>query len=193
MPQQPLTFLATTPRSVSPAIAFFCSQISSEQPVYTPVEPYTDAAMGMCYSNVTLKGEQALLGWLIWELPKAFLTAEHHAVVQLKNSLVDVTPTLGGEKQVLFLPDADSEFTIQRPDNQFHPLSNDARITRMVNLKRRNAYLERDKNYFRKSEYQRNDSECCRLLESFFQRKNPDRKDKRKERKKERKRKKVNR
>lgn len=43
MSQQPLTFLATTPRSVSPAIAFFCSQISANHSVYIPVERHSDS------------------------------------------------------------------------------------------------------------------------------------------------------
>ena len=36
-------YLATTPRSTSPAIAKFCSQISPEHPLYSAAEPYPES------------------------------------------------------------------------------------------------------------------------------------------------------
>ena len=42
--------------------------------------------MGRCYVNVAAfcqrNGGEIQFGWIIWELPGIYLTAEHHAVVE---------------------------------------------------------------------------------------------------------------
>ncbi len=185
-------YVATTPKKISPAIRQFCSTLSSHTPVYVDVKPHVMAWMGRCYHNVTLVDGEPVFGWLIWELSRAYLTAEHHAIVSLNGSLLDVTPPIAGEKRVLFLHDPDTPYLLKRPVNRYFSLSKDSRIARFVQLATRNAWLDREGAYGN-AEYQRNDSLACRQLDSYFSRVKVDRRKKRRLRKEERRRRKANR
>lgn len=185
-------YVATTPREISSAIRQFCSTLSSHTPVYVDVNPHYMALMGRCYDNVTLVDGEPVHGWLIWELPRAYLTAEHHAIVRINGSLLDVTPPLAGERRVLFLHDPTTPFLPKRPVNRYFPLSTDPRIEKYVQLAARNAWLDREGRYGN-SEYQRNDALACQQLDSFFSRVKVDRRTKRRLRKEERRRRKTNR
>lgn len=190
-------YVATTPRLISPAIAAFCESISPEQPVYLEVTPSSFAQIGRCYLNAEYEadriGGEPTLGWLIWELPGVFLTAEHHAVIEVDGKYIDVTPQFNSEKRVLFLPDHDGDFSPPRPANQYKGLSADPRIERFLKLKRRNSILELTLDFG--PEYQANDAETTRLLDSFYgrDRDRADREARRKRKKAERQRKKRNR
>lgn len=100
----------TAPRAVSPAIVSLCREISpGHQPVMVPVRPEPDAIAGECFPNVQAKvgrdGGTISYGWLIWEWPRVFIEAEHHAVWNAGDGLVDITPHVHSETDVLFLPD----------------------------------------------------------------------------------------
>lgn len=185
-------YVATTPKEISPAIRQFCSTLSLHVPVYVDVNPHFMALMGRCYHNVTLVDGEPVLGWLIWELRNAYLTAEHHAVVGINGSLLDVTPPLAGERRVLFLQDPDTPFLPKRPVNKYFPLTTDPRIARFVQLAARNSWLERE-GANGSTEYQRNDLIAYGNLDSFFNRPRLDRRKKRRLRKEERRRRKANR
>lgn len=74
-----------------------------------PVRPEPDAIVGECFPNVQAKivrdGGTIAYGWLIWEWPRVFIEAEHHAVWDAGGTFVDITPHVHNEPAVLFLPD----------------------------------------------------------------------------------------
>lgn len=107
----------TTPVEISEAIIKFCAQIDPTQtPAFIRPKPDPKAVLHECYANVRRKiknhGGSMQLGWLIWETPGIMLEGMSHAVWRSpQDELVDVTPQMDGEAQLLFLPD--SSATIQ--------------------------------------------------------------------------------
>ncbi|WP_163158052.1 hypothetical protein [Bradyrhizobium uaiense] len=100
----------TTPNSISAAVASLCDELSPDhRPVRVPVRSGSGTVIGECFHNVQAKvakdGGSITYGWLIWEWPRVFVEAEHHAVWNDGNALIDVTPHIHGEFDVLFLPD----------------------------------------------------------------------------------------
>jgi len=68
----------------------------------------------------------------VWEMPNIFLNAEHHAVAEVGDGMIDVSPPLFGERRVLFLPsneNADIEELDLTPNgtvrNRYFALSED--------------------------------------------------------------------
>lgn len=100
----------TAPEGLSPAILTFCGGINSDtMPLYVSVQAEDDAQPSECFNNVMAKvgrdGGSLVYGWLIWEWPRVFIEAEHHAVWEKDGVLTDITPTINGETNILFLPD----------------------------------------------------------------------------------------
>ncbi|WFU79396.1 SEC-C metal-binding domain-containing protein [Bradyrhizobium sp. CIAT3101] len=100
----------TAPKVVSPAITALCREVSPQhQPLLVPVRPEPSATIGECFNNVNQKigrdGGTIAYGWLIWEWPRVIVEAEHHAVWDTGGALIDITPHVHNESDVLFLPD----------------------------------------------------------------------------------------
>lgn len=100
----------TTPESLNSAILAFCRDINPKDvPAYVPVAPDAAAVRSECFNNVAAKveieGGTLVYGWLIWEWPRVFVEAEHHAIWEKDGTLVDITPPINGEQRILFLPD----------------------------------------------------------------------------------------
>ncbi|PYE87560.1 SEC-C metal-binding domain-containing protein [Phyllobacterium leguminum] len=100
----------TTPKTVSAEVRAFCQHISPDhEPTYVPVSPDAGALPSECFNNVASKVERdggtLVYGWLIWEWPRVFVEAEHHAVWEQDGVLTDITPYVNDERQILFLPD----------------------------------------------------------------------------------------
>ena len=88
----------------------FCHDINPKHvPVYVPVAPDAAVVRSECFNNVAAKvaieGGTLVYGWLIWEWPRVFVEAEHHAIWEKDGTLVDITPPISGEQRILFLPD----------------------------------------------------------------------------------------
>lgn len=187
-------FVATTPPALTDDIASFCRQLSSEAPVYLEITPGSDATMALCYANVAAiqerQGGNRVFGWLIWELPGIYLTAEHHAVFEHDGSLIDVTPQMHGEKRVLFLPDRQTEFRLLPTANRYAALAPHPMLLRYVELARRNSALDVEGKTFG-IEHQHNDQQMTRLVDAYLARTKhePSSKDRRKKKKAERRRK----
>lgn len=69
-----------------------------------------EARPGYCLDNCEDAKRQwscdIVHGWMIWQLDEPdFIEAEFHAVVRLEGNLLDITPRLGGEDRILFVPD----------------------------------------------------------------------------------------
>ncbi len=79
-----------------------------------------------------------MFGWTIWEWPKVYVEAEHHAVWRDTNGyLVDVTPKHDKEERILFLPDAKAKFYVKNPkwrDNVRRSLSADTQVEHFLRV-----------------------------------------------------------
>ncbi|WP_316176337.1 SEC-C domain-containing protein [Bradyrhizobium sp. SZCCHNRI1073] len=120
-----------TPDAITPAVQQLAAEISPEyQPRYVEMAPEPMSRPRECFFNVKAKierdGGKILYGWAIWEWPRVFLEAEHHAVWSNGPSLIDVTPQEPGIRRVLFVPDPAQEFdesSYQRRPNIKRPLN----------------------------------------------------------------------
>lgn len=105
----------TTPRKLGTDVMEFCRGINADAaPFYIPVKPAPDAQPSECFNNVADRvardGGSLVYGWLIWEWPRVFIEAEHHAIWEKDGMLVDITPPINGEEKILFLPDPASTY-----------------------------------------------------------------------------------
>lgn len=165
--------VAGTPRCITPEIVEFCSTLDAgATPIYMPVTPAPFAQFAKCYWNVTvacqLVGGTPHLGWLIWELPGVYLTAEHHAVVERDGLLYDITPQVHDESRVLFLPIADP--LPQKPvftPNRYMPLVKHELVLRAVELLAENQAIFAA-GRLNSVQYRRNDEEGARKLDDYF-------------------------
>jgi len=59
-----------------------------------------------CEAEQLRTGCEIVYGWVIWQDKKhSFIEAEFHAVVKNNDKLVDITPRVDGEKNILFVED----------------------------------------------------------------------------------------
>jgi hypothetical protein len=81
------------------------------EPVFIRIKQEPGAAPLDCFkavgSKVGREGGRIQFGWAIWEWPRVYLEAEHHAVYETPAGppWVDVTPGAAGTWRRLFLPD----------------------------------------------------------------------------------------
>ncbi len=100
-----------TPESITPEIEFFCKYISPSVPQFVPVKPAPNAMINECFNNVDRYirdfGGKKISGRAIWQRANILLNAEAHAVwLSTNGEMIDVTPHIGGDKQILFLEDS---------------------------------------------------------------------------------------
>ena len=141
-----MIILARTPKSIAPHVLAFCEQINpSFSPVYLTIEPEAGCLARECFPNVRQKvereGGRICYGWVIWEWPRVFIEAEHHAVYEGPDgSWQDLTPTMpeDPENERLFLPDARAVYDFNNPgerrDNIRHALTQDSHIEEYLQL-----------------------------------------------------------
>jgi hypothetical protein len=101
-----------TPEAVSEPVRRLCRQIRpGVEPVFVPIKQEPDAAPLDCFEAVRRKvardGGRIQFGWAIWEWPRVYIEAEHHAVYEPPAGppWVDLTPAAVGIWRRLFLPD----------------------------------------------------------------------------------------
>jgi hypothetical protein len=96
----------------------------------------------MCAYRLTRKAGAFNLAGL-WEWPRVFIEAEHHAVYEPAQGLawVDITPCAEGSRQRLFLPDDNATYDFRdeqiRRDNIRMALSDDPDIDEFFKAARR--------------------------------------------------------
>lgn len=91
----------------------FCrSIVPGTDPVILPIKPNSYCRPQYCFQNVQQKvqcdGGRIQFGWAIWEWPRVFIEAEHHAVYSPADGtvLIDITPSAyPQDTKRLFLPD----------------------------------------------------------------------------------------
>mgnify|MGYP001062801412 CR=1 FL=1 len=103
----------TTPVRVTDKVMELCSGIVPDAvPEYVPVAAQEWSLPSECFSNVGRmvqeQGGQQINGWAIWQWANILVEAEAHSVWQSpEGELVDITPHDNGEREILFLHDAD--------------------------------------------------------------------------------------
>ncbi|WP_165190538.1 hypothetical protein [Caulobacter soli] len=108
----------TTPKHpLSERVEDFCGRLSSSPPVLLQLTETTENyKAGFCHANVLHQvkhhGGHQVYGWMIWEGTN-FVEAEFHSVWQSgeNSELLDITPRIDGEFEVLFLPDPTTRLT----------------------------------------------------------------------------------
>jgi len=109
LPVKNLFAKSTTPRVISERIKSFCKKVTGNDPFYVEVNPIGIA--NKCYFNclmsvkdiVDKEDVEIVWGWLVWE-GAHMLELEHHSVLKLGDDYMDPTPTVDGEKKILFVP-----------------------------------------------------------------------------------------
>ncbi|NNG59795.1 zinc chelation protein SecC [Sphingomonas paucimobilis] len=117
---------ATTPVELTDFVRRSAAKLSDQPLVYVPYEERAGARQSSCFSNVQTAvaedGGSAVHGWMLWELPGAFIEAEHHALwLKPDGSLVDITPKADGEQVILFVEDAAAAYTGKYIDQKRFP------------------------------------------------------------------------
>jgi hypothetical protein len=115
----------TTPSTIGPELMAWCRSLGANAPLYVPVQQDPCGLYGFCSIGVAEKikidGGAIRFGWVLWEYPRVFLTAEFHAVwVNPNGEPVDITPKPAGETRIVFAADPtyppDFDF-LKRPNN----------------------------------------------------------------------------
>lgn len=118
----------TTPTETSTPIYDLCRELKrGGLPQWISVRPDDGAVVNECFNNVSSKIERSggaiVFGWAIWEWPRVFIEAEHHAVWESEGELLDITPHINGESRILFLADPTRRYDFESK-------------TRIINVKR---------------------------------------------------------
>jgi len=134
---------ARTPTEITNSIKLLCGQICPEtEAIFMTIKPDPDCQPNDCFHCVRRKmerhGGRIQFGWAIWEWPRVFIEAEHHAVYEPPNGppWIDITPSaVGGICHRLFLPDDTATYNYQcegvRKDNIRMALSDDPLIQKL--------------------------------------------------------------
>jgi hypothetical protein len=120
--------------------------------VFVDVSPKPGCRPADCFLNVLRKvqreGGHIQYGWSIWEWPKVFVEAEHHAVYEAPagSPWRDITPCERRSAKRLFLPDDTATYDFENEgilrENKRLALSDDPLIEDLfVASKRRIAFL----------------------------------------------------
>ena len=110
----------TTPQ-LSDAVAAYAATLGDGVAELVDVLPKDGAIEDQPFYNVIMAGLDAegggtpVFGWLVWELTGYWLEAQRHAVIDRDGTLVDITPPIDGEAQVLFIRDSGWEFDYLNP------------------------------------------------------------------------------
>jgi hypothetical protein len=132
----------TNTRAADPAaehVRRFCrTVVPGARPQVIPIRPGEECEPLNCFGNVQMEVERSggsvRFGWAIWEWPRVFIEAEHHAVYDPGNGQPwrDVTPSVDRETARLFLPDDRATYDFDnegmRRDNIRQALSGDPNI-----------------------------------------------------------------
>lgn len=130
----------TTPVALSEAVLAYAATLGDGVAEYVPVAPAATAIEDQSFYNVIVAGGGAtpVFGWLIWELTGFWLEAQRHAVLMRDGGLVDITPPIDGETQILFVRDSEWTFDYLNPKPtrkmQRHLLTDDRDVVTWAKL-----------------------------------------------------------
>jgi hypothetical protein len=145
--EPPIKILVGPPEATAPHVRAFCERISpGAQPVRLAIRPDPGCLPRECFENVRQKvekdGGRIRYGWAVWEWPRVFIEAEHHAVYEAADgSWRDLTPSIAEDPQTarLFLPEDTAVYDFDNPDgpcrdNIRQALAQDAQIEEYLRL-----------------------------------------------------------
>ena len=125
------------PRIIKPYVKSFARQVVNTagdvELSYLPCVPLNRLSDGDCFpcveEHAKTNGGVPVLGWAIWEYPKAFIEAEFHSVWQAPDGkLHDVVPRQEPPVRILFVRDPRRLYSGRQVDNIRKPLTNDKAV-----------------------------------------------------------------
>lgn len=124
---------------MSDAVATYAATLGDGVAEFVSVAPMDGAIEDQPFYNVIMAGEGApVFGWLVWELTGYWLEAQRHAVIDRDGTLVDITPPIDGEAQILFIRDREWAFDYLNPKPvrkaQRHLLTDDADVVKWAKI-----------------------------------------------------------
>lgn len=124
---------------MSDAVTAYAAGLGDGVAALIDVAPTEGAIEDQPFFNVIMAGEGApVFGWLVWELTGFWLEAQRHAVIERDGALIDITPPLDGESQVLFIRDSAWAFDYLAPKPTRkavrHLLTDDADVVKWAKL-----------------------------------------------------------
>jgi hypothetical protein len=136
------------PDAITADVRRLCRQICPElDPVFLPIRAEPGAVPLDCFATVKRKvdreGGRIQFGWAIWEWPRVYIEAEHHAVYEPPEGppWLDLTPAVEpGVRRRLFLPDDTALYDFENEgvlrDNFRLALSDDLLIQQLFHAAR---------------------------------------------------------
>lgn len=80
-------------------------------------------------------GGQQIWGWIIWQRANILLDAEAHAIWQSPTGeIIDITPHIGQESQILFLQDASVQYRGNIIPSIYKPLTDSPLVKEFIEL-----------------------------------------------------------
>jgi len=130
--------MTTTPKAITERVLELCRRIDPTQsPRFLQIQNAVGNEVNECFINVRQKiareGGTTQHGWIIWEDPDRLIEGVFHAVwVNPAGELIDITPQMDGEKQILFLPDSKRIYENCPKDNIRLVLTDDPEVVATV-------------------------------------------------------------
>ena len=125
-------------------IAFARRIVASATPILMPIRPAAGCEALDCFHNVRGQvqqhGGRIQFGWSIWEWPRVYLEAEHHAVYAPPGSgpWTDVTPAPDGDTHRVFIADDTAIYDFEnegiRRDNHRMALVDDPLVAQLFDI-----------------------------------------------------------
>lgn len=150
--QRFLASMLRTPATITPEVIELAAGINADEtPVFVQYRPGSEALLQECYANVdhrvAVAGGRPVVGWAIWEWNEVFVEAEHHAVWQGPEELIDITPHGIPIERVLFLPDPTAPYlgpvAPRRPNRRVILSRTSAAMRFLAAIDARNLRMER--------------------------------------------------
>jgi hypothetical protein len=132
--------LTRTPKVLTPELRALATDIvPGFDPMYVPVRPIPGGSPNECFANVDtvvqLRGGSAVVGWALWEWRSVIIEAEFHSVWQAPSGeLLDVSPRLDEETEILFLPDPTRVWNGQQVNNRRRALRDDPIVREFISV-----------------------------------------------------------
>ena len=113
--------------------AFQKTMPATKKPIIIKVDVLPDAVTNDCFVNVEKKiaacGGSIVHGWRVYQVPRAYLEAEFHAVWKSPQGFMRDVSDCYGLGEVVFVPDLKRVFTGKCVVNIFFALSNRKEVT----------------------------------------------------------------
>lgn len=138
---------------IKPYVESFARQVvnttGSVDLSYLPCAPLNRLSDSDCFpwieEHAKTNGGMPVLGWAIWEYPKAFIEAEFHSVWQSPDGMLhDLVPRHQPPIRILFVRDPRRRYSGRQVDNIRKPLTNDKDVKELLLLHSRMFKLQNE-------------------------------------------------